>query len=67
MEQDRSAVDAAVAKEWDEGKDKVEDEWEDRLPQDQAEIVSAQSAVIKSRILSDNRAMQKRARSAACK
>lgn len=43
-------MDAAVAEEWDEGK--VEDEWEDRLPQDQAEIVYVRTAAQQLLILS---------------
>ncbi|MBN1392895.1 MAG: hypothetical protein JW947_08850 [Sedimentisphaerales bacterium] len=54
MEQDRPVGDAAAVEVWGEGKDRAEAEWEDRLPQGQAETVCARNAVRWFLILLDN-------------
>ncbi|MDD5380439.1 MAG: hypothetical protein PHG53_02210 [Phycisphaerae bacterium] len=45
MEQGRAVRDVVVVEVWDEVWDRVEAEWEDRLPQVQAVIVCARIAV----------------------
>jgi hypothetical protein len=56
MEQDRPVGDAAVVEVWDEVRDKVEAEWEDRLPQGQMEIAYARNAGQQFLMLPDNHA-----------
>jgi hypothetical protein len=56
MEQDRPVRDAAVVEVWDEVRDKVEAEWEDRLPQGRAEIAYAQNMATRFLTLPDNHA-----------
>ncbi len=56
MEQDRPVRDAAVVEVWDEVRDKAEVEWEDRLPQGQAEIAYARNVGQRFLMLPDSRA-----------
>jgi len=63
MEQDRVGRDVVAAGVW--GEAKAEVEWAARSPQAREEVVYAQTAAIKSRILSDNRVIRRLAPSVA--